>query len=139
MNQAAFTLTIMYVMNLVLAPLSSSPHGGWRVGGRRSLCALPFFISQHDKGFKGEFFPAGSEAERRISSFVQSFDDELSSASANMLYLRSRLLLLIATKGSSFSSGDLSLMFTPMLGSFVAPRDYLQKGTNHPCYAPGVP
>ncbi|KAF9463251.1 1,3-beta-glucan synthase [Collybia nuda] len=41
-------------------------------GGRRSLRAPPFFISQGDKGFKGEFFPPGSEAERRISFFAQS-------------------------------------------------------------------
>ncbi|KAF8878094.1 1,3-beta-glucan synthase [Infundibulicybe gibba] len=41
-------------------------------GGRRSLRAPPFFISQSDKGFKGEFFPPGSEAERRISFFAQS-------------------------------------------------------------------
>jgi 1,3-beta-glucan synthase len=40
--------------------------------GKRSLRAPPFFISQSDKGFKGEFFPAGSEAERRISFFAQS-------------------------------------------------------------------
>ena len=73
MNPAAFTLTIMYVMNLVLAPLSSLIHQvGTGVGGRRSLHAPPFFTSQHDKSFKGEFFPAGSEAERRISLFVQS-------------------------------------------------------------------
>ncbi|KAF8964745.1 1,3-beta-glucan synthase [Flammula alnicola] len=42
------------------------------VGGRRSLRAPPFFISQDEKGFKGEFFPPGSEAERRISFFAQS-------------------------------------------------------------------
>ncbi|EAU84099.2 1,3-beta-glucan synthase [Coprinopsis cinerea okayama7 len=41
-------------------------------GGRRSLRAPPFFISQGDKSVKGEFFPAGSEAERRISFFAQS-------------------------------------------------------------------
>jgi hypothetical protein len=40
--------------------------------GRRSLRAPPFFLSQHDKTFKGEFFPPGSEAERRISFFAQS-------------------------------------------------------------------
>nr|QCR99115.1 1,3-beta-D-glucan synthase [Grifola frondosa] len=40
--------------------------------GRRSLRAPPFFISQSDKGFKGEFFTPGSEAERRISFFAQS-------------------------------------------------------------------
>jgi 1,3-beta-glucan synthase len=41
-------------------------------GGRRALRAPPFFISQGDRGFKGEFFPPGSEAERRISFFAQS-------------------------------------------------------------------
>ena len=41
-------------------------------GGRRSLRAPPFFISQGDKAFKGQFFPPGSEAERRISFFAQS-------------------------------------------------------------------
>ncbi|KAF8582242.1 glycosyltransferase family 48 protein [Ramaria rubella] len=40
--------------------------------GRRILRAPPFFISQTDKHFKGEFFPPGSEAERRISFFAQS-------------------------------------------------------------------
>ncbi|EIW79670.1 glycosyltransferase family 48 protein [Coniophora puteana RWD-64-598 SS2] len=40
--------------------------------GKRSLRAPPFFISQSDKGFKGDFFPPGSEAERRISFFAQS-------------------------------------------------------------------
>ena len=39
--------------------------------GRRSLHATPFFIDQTDKGFKGGFFPPGSEAERRISFFAQ--------------------------------------------------------------------
>ncbi|KAF8911358.1 1,3-beta-glucan synthase [Mucidula mucida] len=45
---------------------------GAAAGGRRSLRAPPFFISQNDKGFRGEFFPPGSEAERRISFFAQS-------------------------------------------------------------------
>jgi 1,3-beta-glucan synthase len=40
--------------------------------GRRSLRATPFFISQSDPGFKGEFLPKDGEAERRISFFVQS-------------------------------------------------------------------
>ncbi|EIN14554.1 1,3-beta-glucan synthase [Punctularia strigosozonata HHB-11173 SS5] len=40
--------------------------------GRRSLRAPPFFLSQNDPKLKGEFFPAGSEAERRISFFAQS-------------------------------------------------------------------
>ncbi|KAE9406540.1 1,3-beta-glucan synthase [Gymnopus androsaceus JB14] len=46
-------------------------------GGKRSLRAPPFFISQRDKGFKGEFFPPGSEAERRISFFAQSMTTEM--------------------------------------------------------------
>ncbi|THU88102.1 1,3-beta-glucan synthase [Dendrothele bispora CBS 962.96] len=41
-------------------------------GNRRSLRAPPFFISQQDPTYKGEFFPPGSEAERRISFFAQS-------------------------------------------------------------------
>lgn len=40
--------------------------------GRRSLRAPAFFISQSDKGFRGQFFTPGSEAERRISFFAQS-------------------------------------------------------------------
>ncbi|KZT52774.1 glycosyltransferase family 48 protein [Calocera cornea HHB12733] len=40
--------------------------------GRRTLRAPPFFISQGDRTYKGEFFPPGSEAERRISFFAQS-------------------------------------------------------------------
>lgn len=43
------------------------------VGGRRSLRAPPFFLSQNDSSYKGgEFFPKDSEAERRISFFAQS-------------------------------------------------------------------
>ncbi|WRT68817.1 1,3-beta-glucan synthase component FKS1 [Kwoniella shivajii] len=40
--------------------------------GKRTLRAPAFFISQGDKGVKTEFFPKGSEAERRISFFAQS-------------------------------------------------------------------
>lgn len=40
--------------------------------GKRTLRAPTFFISQTDKGIKPEFFPKGSEAERRISFFAQS-------------------------------------------------------------------
>lgn len=40
--------------------------------GRRTLRAPPFFISQGDNALKGQFFPPGSEAERRISFFAQS-------------------------------------------------------------------
>jgi 1,3-beta-glucan synthase len=47
------------------------------VGGRRALWASPFFMSQGDKSLKGEFFPRGSEAERRISFFAQSLTTEI--------------------------------------------------------------
>ena len=40
--------------------------------GKRTLRAPTFFVSQEDHSFKQEFFPAQSEAERRISFFAQS-------------------------------------------------------------------
>ncbi|KAH8653331.1 1,3-beta-glucan synthase component-domain-containing protein [Xylariales sp. PMI_506] len=40
--------------------------------GKRTLRAPTFFVSQEDHSFKTEFFPSGSEAERRISFFAQS-------------------------------------------------------------------
>ncbi|KAJ4348188.1 1,3-beta-D-glucan synthase [Didymosphaeria variabile] len=40
--------------------------------GKRTLRAPTFFVSQEDHSFKTEFFPAMSEAERRISFFAQS-------------------------------------------------------------------
>lgn len=40
--------------------------------GKRTLRAPTFFVSQEDHSFKTEFFPAQSEAERRISFFSQS-------------------------------------------------------------------
>ncbi|KIJ53707.1 glycosyltransferase family 48 protein [Sphaerobolus stellatus SS14] len=46
-------------------------------GGRRMLRAPPFFVAQGDKSFKGEFFPPGSEAARRISFFAQSLTTAL--------------------------------------------------------------
>ncbi|CAO1613249.1 unnamed protein product [Sympodiomycopsis kandeliae] len=46
-------------------------------GGKRTLRAPTFFISQSDKGIKPEFFPKGSEAERRISFFAQSLTTTL--------------------------------------------------------------
>jgi 1,3-beta-glucan synthase len=48
--------------------------------GRRSLRAPQFFVAQTDKGFKGSFFPPGSEAERRISFFAQSLTTALPEA-----------------------------------------------------------
>jgi 1,3-beta-glucan synthase len=45
--------------------------------GKRTLRAPAFFISQTDKGVKPEFFPKGSEAERRISFFAQSLTTAL--------------------------------------------------------------
>ncbi|KAI6368044.1 hypothetical protein MCOR25_004727 [Pyricularia grisea] len=40
--------------------------------GKRTLRAPTFFVSQEDHSFKTEFFPAQSEAERRISFFAHS-------------------------------------------------------------------
>ncbi|KAL4920320.1 1,3-beta-glucan synthase component-domain-containing protein [Aspergillus aurantiobrunneus] len=40
--------------------------------GKRTLRAPTFFVSQEDQSFKTEYFPPGSEAERRISFFAQS-------------------------------------------------------------------
>jgi 1,3-beta-glucan synthase len=48
--------------------------------GKRTLRAPTFFISQSDKGLKPEFFPKGSEAERRISFFSQSLTTTLPEA-----------------------------------------------------------
>jgi 1,3-beta-glucan synthase len=59
-------LSIQHVQKLLYHQVETGQNG------RRSLRAPPFFISQNDKGRKGEFFPRGSEAERRISFFAQS-------------------------------------------------------------------
>jgi 1,3-beta-glucan synthase len=48
------------------------------VDSRRSLRAPPFFISQSDLRFKGEFLPKDGEAERRISFFAQSLTTAIS-------------------------------------------------------------
>ncbi|KAF8894605.1 glycosyltransferase family 48 protein [Infundibulicybe gibba] len=45
--------------------------------GRRTLRAPPFFTNQDGKGFKDNFFPAGGEAERRISFFASSLTTAL--------------------------------------------------------------
>ncbi|KAJ9052827.1 1,3-beta-D-glucan synthase [Entomophthora muscae] len=40
--------------------------------GKRTLKPPTFFVAQEDQSMNAEFFPAGSEAERRISFFAQS-------------------------------------------------------------------
>ncbi|TFK29933.1 1,3-beta-glucan synthase [Coprinopsis marcescibilis] len=45
--------------------------------GRRTLRAPPFFTNYDGKGLKGNFFPAGGEAERRISFFASSLTTAL--------------------------------------------------------------
>lgn len=40
--------------------------------GKRTLRAPTFFVSQEDHSFETEFYPPGSEAERRLSFFAQS-------------------------------------------------------------------
>ncbi|GJJ14803.1 1,3-beta-D-glucan synthase [Clathrus columnatus] len=48
--------------------------------GRRLLRAPPFFLSQTGNGPQEEFFPRGSEAERRISFFAQSLTTNIPEA-----------------------------------------------------------
>ncbi|TFK76456.1 glycosyltransferase family 48 protein [Pluteus cervinus] len=45
--------------------------------GRRMLRAPPFFTNQDGGGYKGNFFPANGEAERRISFFASSLTTAL--------------------------------------------------------------
>jgi hypothetical protein len=59
-------LSINHVQNLLYHQVDTG------AGGRRSLRAPAFFTSQGEKGASAEFFPPGSEAERRISFFAQS-------------------------------------------------------------------
>jgi 1,3-beta-glucan synthase len=59
-------LSIDHVQRLLYHQVTSEAEG------KRTLRAPAFFISQHDTGAKHDFFPAGSEAERRISFFAQS-------------------------------------------------------------------
>lgn len=60
-------LSIDHVQRLLYhqAPAEDSPY-------KRTLRAPPFFLNQMDSGPKPEFYPKGSEAERRISFFAQS-------------------------------------------------------------------
>ena len=60
-----YLLSIDHVQNLLYhqVTVDSEP-------ARRALRAPAFFISQGDRSFKGEFFPAGSKTERRISFFA---------------------------------------------------------------------
>ena len=64
-------LSIDHVQRLLYHQVESE------VSNKRMLRAPPFFISQTDPGFKGEFFPPGSEAARRISFFAQSLTTAL--------------------------------------------------------------
>jgi len=65
-------LSIEHVQKLLYHQQESGPDG------RRTLRAPPFFVSQNDKSVnKGDFFPSGSEAERRISFFAQSLTTAL--------------------------------------------------------------
>ena len=59
-------LSIDHVQRLLYHQVSSE------VDGRRTLRAPVFFVAQDDKKLRQEFFPSGSEAERRVSFFAQS-------------------------------------------------------------------
>ncbi|TXT04826.1 hypothetical protein VHUM_04094 [Vanrija humicola] len=64
-------LSIDHVQRLLYHQIASDQPG------KRTLRAPAFFISQGDKNSKVEFFPKGSEAERRISFFAQSLTTTL--------------------------------------------------------------
>ena len=68
-------LSIDHVQNLLYHQVTTDGEGT-----RRALRAPAFFISQGDRQFKGEFFPSGSEAERRISFFAQSLTTSIPEA-----------------------------------------------------------
>ncbi len=59
-------LALEHVQKLLYYQVSSEETG------KRTLRAPTFFVSQDDNSFKSEFFPANSEASRRISFFAQS-------------------------------------------------------------------
>ncbi|ODQ77130.1 glycosyltransferase family 48 protein [Babjeviella inositovora NRRL Y-12698] len=59
-------LAIDHVQKLLYHQVASE------VEGKRTLRAPTFFVAQDDNNFTTEFFPADSEAERRISFFAQS-------------------------------------------------------------------
>lgn len=69
-------LSIEHVQKLLYHQVQSD------TDGRRLLRAPPFFLSQTGKGPQEEFFPAGSEAERRISFFAQSLTTNIPEALA---------------------------------------------------------
>jgi 1,3-beta-glucan synthase len=64
-------LSIDHVQNLLYHQIDAG------VSGRRTLNAPTFFMAQADKKYMTEFFPPGSEAERRISFFAQSLTTEI--------------------------------------------------------------
>ncbi|KAG8899879.1 1,3-beta-D-glucan synthase [Tulasnella sp. 403] len=63
-------LSIDHVKKLLYHQVEGPP-------GQKNLRAPLFFTSQDDHGLKGDFFPANSEAERRISFFAQSLSMEM--------------------------------------------------------------
>ena len=76
------------------------PHQVDAANGQHSLRVLPFFISQSDPGFKGEFLPKDGEAERQIS-----FSQSLMTAMPEMIPCpRSLFLLRTIVKGEGHTS-----------------------------------
>ncbi|ORX89476.1 1,3-beta-glucan synthase [Basidiobolus meristosporus CBS 931.73] len=64
-------LSVEHVQKLLYQQVTSSE------GGRSTLKAPSFFISHEDTSFKTEYFPKGSDAERRVSFFAQSLSTPL--------------------------------------------------------------
>ncbi|KAK9717512.1 1,3-beta-D-glucan synthase [Basidiobolus ranarum] len=64
-------LSVEHVQKLLYQQVVSSE------GGRTTLKAPKFFVSHEDTSFKTEYFPNGSDAERRFSFFAQSLSTPL--------------------------------------------------------------
>ena len=110
--------------------------------GRRSLRAPPFFVAQTDKGFKGSFFPPGSEAERRISFFAQSLTTALPEAlpvdaMPTFTVLTPHYNEKVCSPLVSISLGIISQRARITDPAFVA-RDYQGVRYQHPCHTPRV-
>jgi 1,3-beta-glucan synthase len=110
-------------------------------GGRRSLRAPPFFISQGDKGFKGEFFPPGSEAERRISFFAQS----LTTAIPPPLPVDAMPTFTVLTPHYSEKvciftlSGVKQIINDTDVDTPIPSRNHSRGRSEYPCHTPGIP
>ena len=108
--------------------------------GRRSLRAPPFFISQSDPGFKGEFLPKDGEAERRISFFAQSLTTAIpESIPVDAMPTFTVLTPHYSEKVKFFFFFKSQASADAMVDSAILERNYSRRGSEHQGYAPRVP